>query len=130
MAKHKHSMYLVVLVTLMILFGLVVILDGCSKLVTDGDLTGEVFSITSGTNNDHTSNPPTLNTQGCSDTDATKSLPFGKNIKRKGTACFKDNCGTDTCISKRKLREFHCSKKTARIESFEKACNCYKDTCK
>ena len=36
MAKHKHSMYMVLIITLVILFGLMVVLDGCNTIVLEG----------------------------------------------------------------------------------------------
>jgi hypothetical protein len=49
MAKHKHSIYLVTLLTLVILFGLVVILDGCNTVVTVEDMEeGEPVTVEDG----------------------------------------------------------------------------------
>ena len=35
MKKHKHSIYLVLLATVIVLFGLMVVLDGCSKIISE-----------------------------------------------------------------------------------------------
>jgi hypothetical protein len=48
MVKHKHSVYFILLVTLIILLGLVVILDGCNIIITDGDEEGEPVAVEDG----------------------------------------------------------------------------------
>jgi hypothetical protein len=123
MAKHKHSTYLVVLVTLMILFGLVVILDGCSNLIeTDegfydspdgmevvdgdalpgeeesGDLAGMARRVAR-----KTRSKPAYNEKGCYDTD-NGIIPTVKGVVNNYPQF------TDVCESSNHVQEWYCGK--------------------
>ncbi|MBT4540696.1 hypothetical protein HOC35_04230 [Candidatus Woesearchaeota archaeon] len=135
MVKHKHSMYLVVLVTLMILFGLVVMFDGCTKLVTDesGDdaeiLTDEEFALEEDIPFDNDEAAGDLSGQAftvgkCHDEDA-DSTKDPKQLLIKGKITYKGKSRLDKCYTfssgKTYLFEYFC-RNNGKVGRWQKNC--------